>query len=559
MNLPKVPGTQIRGTTYHYNLPIPTAIQSQYTAFPAGVMRGTLKTSDPKDAASKIGDQRTIFGRQVKEAQRLADRDRLLGTLGQEDRDLLAEIGGAEKLLGTIRDLRLQAAFTLAGTGADIAILRETTDTAEHTLRVAEEVSKRETEAALTTLTAETRRLKRVAENLGGGALGNEIRAPATKFFKGSQTPGRAETMKVFLATPPKGIDEGGDGIRELAAQLLDAKSWTVQNRESMALTVRRWIELHGDLPVAKWERRHLDQFDKTLCEFPLTTRPDVRKLTILKAVEKAKLDKLPLISFKVRDRYATHMKNLTKYALNGAGLIQADPFAGYQPRKVKEKFSEQKITTTAYTPKQVGAVLDHCAATYDTDVIDYWLPILAAFTGARREELGQLLVKDVYTEGNFQVISITDNDPAQKIKNKHSLRLTPLPSAVVVAGFLDFVERRRQAGGHFLFLEDVEKRKVARAEVEQDTRGRLTERYGHRFARKVRNKLGLQLPGLNFHSFRHSWADAARSAKIDPEIRRLIAGRLDGEDATEAGYGGSELLADKLEALEAVAPFIRA
>ncbi|MDB5659104.1 MAG: hypothetical protein JWS10_1719 [Cypionkella sp.] len=557
MNLPKVPGTQIRGTTYHYNLPIPTAIQSQYTAFPAGVMRGTLKTSDPKDAASKIGDQRTIFGRQVKEAQRLAERDRILGTLGQEDRDLLAEIGGAEKLLGTIRDLRLQAAFTLAGSGADIAILRETTDTAEHTLRVAEEVSKRESEAGLTTLTAEIRRLKHVAENLGEGVLGDEIRVPATKFFKGSQTPGRAETLKEFLATPPKGIDESGDGIRELAARFADANSWTIQNRESLALTVRRWIEMHGDLSVAKWERRHLDQFDKVLAELPLTNRADLRKLTIHKAVEKAKRDKLSLISFKVRDRYSTHMKALTKYALNTAGLIQADPFAGYQPRKAKEKFSEQKITTTAYTPKQVGAILDHCAVTYDTDVIDYWLPILAAFTGARREELGQLLVKDVYTEGNFQVISITDNDPAQKIKNKHSLRLTPLPSAVVAAGFLEYVERRRKAGGHFLFLEDLEGRKVARAEVEQDKRGRLTERYGHRFARGVRDKLGFKLPGLNLHSLRHSWTDAARRAKIDPEIRRLIAGRLDGEDATEAGYGGNELLADKLEALEAVAAFV--
>lgn len=325
MNLPKVPGTQIRGTTYHFNLPIPTLIQVQHPAFPAGVMRGSLRTSDPKVAASRVGEQRAIFDRQVSETRRLADRDRILGSLGQDDRDLLAEIGGPGKLLDTLKGLRQQAALMLAGAGAEVALLRETTDTTDHVLRVAEEIDTRETQAALTTITAETRRLKRVA-----GTLGEAV------------------------PPPPKGIDEGGEGIRELAEKFAGANSWTIQNRESLALTVRRWIELHGDMPVKKWERQHLDQFDELLTQFPTTNGGDLRKLSIRKIVDRAKRDNLPSISPKTRGRYSDHMKALTKYALNKAGLIQADPFAGYEPRKVKEKFSKQKITTISYTPEQV-------------------------------------------------------------------------------------------------------------------------------------------------------------------------------------------------------------
>ena len=260
MTLTTIAGTQIRGTTYHFNLPIPTLIKHLYPNHPTGIFRGTLKTSDAKDAERKVREQRAIFDRQVTETDRLQDRSRILETLGQEDRDLLAEIGGADKLLQTIRQLRQQAAFTLAGRGADVAVMRETSEASEHTLRVAEEVDRRETETVVTALTAETRRLKRVAETLGEAV-------PRT----------------------PKGIDESGEGIRELATKFADANHWTIQNRESLALTVRRWIETHGDLPVKKWERRHLDQFDELLTGFPTTNGHEIRKLPIRKAVEAAK------------------------------------------------------------------------------------------------------------------------------------------------------------------------------------------------------------------------------------------------------------------------------
>lgn len=531
MTLQKVPGTLVRGATYHFNLPIPATLKAAYPAHKGGVMRGTLGTSDPKQAADRVQEQKAIFARQVQEARRLADRDRLLGTLGQEDRDLLAEIGGAEKLLDTIRGLRRQAAFLVAGAGAGAAVRARTADLSPHAVRVADEVEARESEAALSSLTAESRRLKRVADHFGES-----------------------------VPAPPRGIDEGVSGIRELADKFAKAQDYTVQNREALALTVRRWVELQGDIPVTKWERRHIDQFDEALSGLPLTTSKALQALPIRKAIERAKREKLPVISDKTRARYSDHMKSLTKYALNKAGLISADPFAGYQPRKAKQRFSaKREEKTKAFTPAQVGQILD-LSATFDPDLIDRWLPLLAAFTGARREELGQLLVANVKLVGNIHVIEITDDDPAQKVKNKHSVRLVPLPSPIIAAGFLDYVDRRRQAGGRFLFLEDYmdKRRNVSRSEVAPDKRGRLTEGYGGRFTRKVRAPLGLAVEGLVFHSLRHSWTDAARRAGIGKEIRRLIAGRLDDEDAVEAGYGGGDLLAEKLEALETVAPFVR-
>ena len=186
---------------------------------------------------------------------------------------------------------------------------------------------------------------------------------------------------------------------------------------------------------------------------------------------------------------------------------------------------------------------------------------MLSAYSGARREELGQLRLDDVLTAGNIPALRITDEAEGQKVKNQHSLRTIPVPPVCIERGFLEFVTRRRQAGGTMLFLEeytDKQHRKTLR-EMTPDPRGRLTEIYGGRFSRKVLTPLGIKTKGQGFHAHRHSWQDAARRAKIDPEIRRMIAGRLDGEDATEAGYGGGDLLADKLEALIKMAPFIEA
>ncbi|WP_372993447.1 hypothetical protein, partial [Sulfitobacter sp.] len=63
------------------------------------------------------------------------------------------------------------------------------------------------------------------------------------------------------------------------------------------------------------------------------------------------------------------------------------------------------------------------CNDTFDHQSMDFWLPLIAAYTGARREEIGQLTVDNIRVVGNMHVMDITDLDPDQKIKNKHSLR----------------------------------------------------------------------------------------------------------------------------------------
>ena len=519
MALAKVAGTKIRGGVYFLNIAIPPPIRHHYAG--RDRLTGTLKTADPRVARDGVTVARAEMIRQMEETGRATDINARLAELPADQRELYERAGGLEGLLEAFHRTQKAQAFMLAGDPTDGP---ETDlpdlDPMEGEFLAAEHQA---ASAALSTFA------RREAKTLR--ALGQKVEVP------------------------------GGDlsGIAEVAESFIRNKGYTVQLADSMQYTVRRWIEFHTDLPLAKLTRAHLAEFDDAARDLPVAV--SFRKKPMRAAVTASQKGDLDRVSYKVRDRLITHLKAFTSYALD-KGALAVDPWAGYKFDRPKVKVSERKATKVeGFSPDQVKAILAHVAGSADADTADHWLPMLSAYCGARREELGQLRVSDVLTVGNIPALRITDEGEGQKVKNAHSLRTIPIPPVCIDRGFLDFVARRRQAGGVMLFLEeytDKRHRKTLR-EMTPDPRGRLTEVYGGPFSRKVLAPMGIKTKGQGFHALRHSWTDAARRAKTDPEIRRLIAGRLDGEDATEARYGGNDLLADKLEALIKVAPFVEA
>jgi integrase len=517
MALAKVSGTKIRGGVYHLNIAIPPEIRHLHQG--RALLTGTLKMADPKVAAKGVTLARAQLIQQVEETARSADVNARLAELPPDQRALYERAGGLEGLLEAFQRTQKAQGFLAAG---DPSTMAGTDELPPDPLEA--EMAAAEHRAASATLAGIARREAKTLR-----ALGKKVDVP------------------------------GGDmtGLAELAESFIRAKSYTVQNADSLRYTVRRWTEFHGDQPLTKLTRAHLAEFDDAARDLPVAR--EWLKKPMRAAVAAAKKGNLDRVSYKVRERLITHLKALSAFALD-KGALAVDPWAGYRIDKPKEKVADRKAQKVAgFTPAEVKAILAHVAATAHPDTADHWLPMLSAYSGARREELGQLRVEDVLTGGNIPALRITDEDEMQKVKNAHSLRIIPVPPVCIERGFLDFVARRRQAGGTMLFLEPyTDKRHVTTLqEMEPDTRGRLTEIYGGRFSRKVLKPLGIKVKGQAFHALRHSWTDSARRAKIDPEIRRLIAGRLNGEDPTEAGYGGDTLLPEKLEALIKVAGYV--
>jgi integrase len=85
----------------------------------------------------------------------------------------------------------------------------------------------------------------------------------------------------------------------------------------------------------------------------------------------------------------------------------------------------------------------------------DFWVPLLALFTGARAGELVGLRVADVMLDQTSQLWFIDVNEELNNHdgpKTSNSVRRIPIAAALVELGFLVYVEKLREAGARELF-----------------------------------------------------------------------------------------------------------
>ncbi|WP_049813647.1 DUF6538 domain-containing protein [Sphingomonas sp. UNC305MFCol5.2] len=168
-----------------------------------------------------------------------------------------------------------------------------------------------------------------------------------------------------------------------------------------------------------------------------------------------------------------------------------------------------------------------------------YWLPLLALFTGARLEELGQLRPVDVQLERypddtgeerSAWFIHIREDDEDNlKLKNAASERVVPVHPELQRLGFVAFVEAAKKVKQARLF-----------PLLKPNIYGRLTAKWGEWFGPYLRKTVGITDKRLVFHSFRHTFKDYARHAGIVEGVQRQIMGHSPGDVADEYGSGYS-------------------
>jgi integrase len=81
-----------------------------------------------------------------------------------------------------------------------------------------------------------------------------------------------------------------------------------------------------------------------------------------------------------------------------------------------------------------------------------YWLPILAAFTGARITELAQLLVADIQREDDQWYIRFEVTQPWQSLKREASARTIPMHTELVRLGLPEYAAAMHKDGELRLF-----------------------------------------------------------------------------------------------------------
>lgn len=206
-------------------------------------------------------------------------------------------------------------------------------------------------------------------------------------------------------------------------------------------------------------------------------------------------------------------------------GWLDADPSAGIRIVTPKKSGKEER---RPFTKDEIKAIL---ATPMGTKPEERFLPILAAFTGARRGELAQLRRTDIDTEA--LTLTVTDEDEDQRVKTAGSRRTLPIHPEIVKAGFIDYVKGLPESEGAS---------RGARPEgwvfpgLPADRFGIRGDAWGKAFGRHLRNTLKITDRRAVFHSFRHTLKRALRDLGCPKEIHDAITGH-EGEDVGSS-YG---------------------
>lgn len=153
-----------------------------------------------------------------------------------------------------------------------------------------------------------------------------------------------------------------------------------------------------------------------------------------------------------------------------------------------------------------------------------YWVPAIAALTGARREEIAGLKAADIASVDGIMALKIHENSN-RRLKTLASARTIPLHPQLIEIGLPEFAARMQTAG--------------ADADLFPDLKPALGSKFGeqidYRFRLLVQKQLAGNPQGKVFHSFRHYVAtELGKMPDILEKVRKDILGHTGGDITSE-------------------------
>lgn len=370
----------------------------------------------------------------------------------------------------------------------------------------------------------------------------------------------RASPQQAVRRPTPRKPSKGGfssriaDVVGRLSAT--DARTGRANAKTLTQLRVitELFCEVTGIDDVRDIRQSHLAEFLVTLDQLPPTYRRSIaeRDKPISEIVAEASQSGIPVgLSVATVNRNLVHIGKVLKSAQ--AEGIRIDP--SVNPSLLR-RFSKRaaKDEREAFTPDDVtrifaGPVWQGCksakrrreAGTLVVQDWLYWVPLIAVYSGARREEICGLETADVSAVDGIPVLHIRPN-ARRGLKNPQSERIVPVHPHLVELGFLDFADKQREAGHSDLF-NDLRRKSSA---------SQIGDSMDYLWRNIQSDRLGSQ-PKKSFHSFRHYAVQGLRAeSNVEKHVRAELFGHLVG-DIEDDRYGGRAPIASLRSAVEAL------
>lgn len=244
---------------------------------------------------------------------------------------------------------------------------------------------------------------------------------------------------------------------------------------------------------------------------------------TLKQAAEQAETQGLPGLNYQTINSHLNKTSTLFNWAVREERMVK-NPAVGLaieapedEEEDGRRSFTVEELRAIFGAPLYTGCKDDernfYKPGTNKPRRSRFWLPLIALFAGLRQNEIAQLLASDIDTFAGRPIIRVQKTQPWQRLKSKRARRVVPLHPELVRIGFLEYARTVRQSGALLLF-----------PELRLDTRGYMSGSFQKRFG-TFQRRIGITDGKASFHSFRHTWRDALRQARVPEERVQAVGG----------------------------------
>ncbi len=305
-------------------------------------------------------------------------------------------------------------------------------------------------------------------------------------------------------------------------------------------LIMRAIQEVIGnDVYAHQVTRGHCQAISALMLEMPSNVTKKIGSAKRLAdAVKIGKSKGMPKISAATYNNYMQNFSAIMDYAVREMYITQnpakklfikdnvkkkdkRDPFTLGQLKKIfsSDVYGKHRSETLLYKPNSDNPTL------YGR----YWIPLIGLWTGMRLNEICQLHISDIDKIDGIFVILIRDTDEddgetEKRVKTESGIRFIPVHPVLERVGLFDFIASVRKAGATRLF-----------PDIKLDSRGYYTQYFSKRFSDHLKD-IDAKTAKTSFHSFRHTYRDAVRAAKLPRDAHLALGGWS--SDATDDLYG---------------------
>lgn len=416
----------------------------------------------------------------------------------------------------------------------------------------------------------------------GHGASADEVRRALIETAKKeaalatlgiTSIPTNAEPRAAALPAAPAGFDPDiGQVVDRLVAQKRAdgvGRAQEVQIRSVMRL----FVEAVDETDVRAITQGHLARFREVLSRMPKSHGKSerTRGRPLAEILDAAK--SLPPSQVGLSAATVNRSLEIVRQVLKSAGSEGITLIAGIDPARLRRKetgrqrdkrdaFSLEDCRSIFRAPVWTGCKSEIRRRIPGPEIIKdglYWIPLIAAYTGARREEIAGMMTSDIDMIDGIWTFRIRPNSIRPGLKTASSKRMIPAHRDLITLGLFAWAsgrdgvgvggrEEKSQVGGGG-GMKPVDRPLFPDLKRKHANAG-LGEAIAFRFDKILDDTLGADRGPKSFHSFRHYVTDCLRKAGVDKEVRLDILGHS-GEDLEDEVYGSTSLLRDMKAAID--------